>query len=63
MKQFDQRKGQVRAEHRVESVGDAFPIGEGCLRQLLEEVEVEAEAERFGGLASATTGWPGNSGE
>jgi hypothetical protein len=48
MKQFDHRKGQVRAERRAEGGGGTTSVGDESLRQLLEEVDTEAEAERLG---------------
>lgn len=47
MKQFSKRKSQVRAERRVTKAADGVPIGDESLRQLLEEVEISAEAKRM----------------
>lgn len=48
MKRFERRKGQVRAERQADLGGGKTSVGEESLRQLLEEVDVEAEAERRG---------------
>jgi SurA N-terminal domain len=49
MKQFEQRKGQVRAERRAGlGGGGKTSVGEESLRQMLEEVDIEGEAERRG---------------
>lgn len=47
MKGFEKRKAQVRAERRLPGAADGIPVGEESLWQLLEEVEVEAEALRM----------------
>jgi len=48
MRSFDQRKRQVRAERRVTGVSDGTPVAEESLRQLLEEMWIEAEAGNRG---------------
>jgi hypothetical protein len=48
MGQFEKRKTQVRAERRVAGGNDRSSVGEASLWQLLEEVEVEAEAFQIG---------------
>jgi hypothetical protein len=48
MSQFEKRKTQVRAERRVAGGNDRSSVGEESLWQLLEEVEVEAEALQIG---------------
>ena len=48
MQLFDKRVPQVRAERRATGVTNRSSAGEEALRQLLEEVEVEAETERLG---------------
>jgi hypothetical protein len=45
---FDQRIEQVRAERRVTGSKGSISVPEESMRQLLEEVEVAAEAKRMG---------------
>jgi parvulin-like peptidyl-prolyl isomerase len=48
LREFNKRKGQVRAERRATHVTNGISSGEEALRQMLEEIEVLAEAKRLG---------------